>query len=302
MGLDSRALALSLAATLLFGGLVTSGHAQVPGKQTKEPVYRVSNRVDSRPAAPPVARHPLDPALEIAYNGLKHIRRDIRDYTATMVKRERIDGKLGQQEYVFVKVRNRQAIPGQAPVPFSVYVKFLKPAAMKGRESIWVEGRNNGKLTAHDTGPIRGLVTVNLDPTHWLAMEGNRYPIYDIGFENLAVKLIEKGERDRQYGDVTVDFYKNAKINGRTCTLMKISHPVKKKPFDYHIVHIFIDDELQIPIRYASWSWPTTPGGKPVLEEEYTYLDVKLNVGLTEKDFDKSNKEYAFPSTVYAGL
>lgn len=34
---------------------------------------------------------------------------------------------------------------------------------------------------------------------------------------------------------------------------------------------------------------------KPVLEEEYTYMDVKLNVGLTDEDFDPDNKTYQFP-------
>ncbi|MFM7739362.1 MAG: DUF1571 domain-containing protein, partial [Planctomycetota bacterium] len=29
--------------------------------------------------------------------------------------------------------------------------------------------------------------------------------------------------------------------------------------------------------------------------EEYTYIEVKLNVGLTDKDFDPANEEYEFP-------
>ncbi|MFN9879806.1 MAG: DUF1571 domain-containing protein, partial [Planctomycetota bacterium] len=28
---------------------------------------------------------------------------------------------------------------------------------------------------------------------------------------------------------------------------------------------------------------------------EYTYLEVQVNVGLTDKDFDPANEEYAFP-------
>ena len=52
---------------------------------------------------------------------------------------------------------------------------------------------------------------------------------------------------------------------------------------------------MNVPIRYAAYSWPKDPGGKPVLEEEYTYLDVKLNVGLGEIDFDPDNPGYDFP-------
>ena len=79
------------------------------------------------------------------------------------------------------------------------------------------------------------------------------------------------------------------------CTLIEVRHPQPRPYFDFHIAHIFIDDELDIPIRYAAYSWPATAGGEPILEEEYTYLDVKVNVGLTELDFDADNPAYEFP-------
>ena len=67
----------------------------------------------------------------------------IQDYSATLVKRERIDGKLNDTEYMFVKVRHR---------PFSVYSYFLAPAKLKGQEVIYIEGANNGNMWAHTTG------------------------------------------------------------------------------------------------------------------------------------------------------
>ena len=45
----------------------------------------------------------------------------IEDYQCTMVKRERINGELGEHEYMFVKVRHK---------PFSVYTYFLAPALL----------------------------------------------------------------------------------------------------------------------------------------------------------------------------
>ena len=55
-----------------------------------------------------------------------------------------------------------------------------------------------------------------------------------------------------------------------------------------------MDDELQLPIRYASYDWPAAPGQEPPLLEEYTYLNMKVNVGLTDADFDRGNKDYGF--------
>jgi hypothetical protein len=117
-----------------------------------------------------------------------------------------------------------------------------------------------------------------------------------LGIENLVAKLIERGEQERAAGnqDCKVTFHENAKINGRTCTLLQIKHPEPSPDLEFHLAQIFIDDELQVPIRYAAYDFPLTPGGQPAVLEEYTYLDIKLNVGLTDKDFDHENADYNF--------
>jgi hypothetical protein len=92
-----------------------------------------------------------------------------------------------------------------------------------------------------------------------------------------------------------VKYYTDAKVNGRKCTVMEVIHPVRRAYFTYHIARIFIDDELQVPIRYAAYDFPATAGGAPRVIEEYTYLNIKLNVGLTDKDFDPQNKKYNYP-------
>ena len=242
------------------------------------------------PAATP---HPLDRALEIAYGGLENIQGNIKDYTATMVKRECVNGRVGEQEFMKIKVRNRKSGPNQENVPFSVYMKFLKPTA--GREVLYVENRNNGNLLVHEPGLLTGMKTFELPPDGALAMRGNRHPIYEAGIENLVKKLIEKAERDRQLGDCNVEYREGAKINGRDCLMIEVTHPVRKDVYEFHKAQVFIDEELQIPVRFASYDWPKAPGQEPLLIEEYTYTKVKLNVGLTNLDFDPSNKEYDFP-------
>lgn len=289
-----RLSGLLLCSLTLAAATTLSAEEQKP---LREPIFRVAKNIDDKAIpAQPRQSHPLDPALRIAYEGLAHMRANVRDYEATMVKRERINGELSDTEFMYIKVRNRKTDEnGNMTVPLSVYIRFLKPKDKKGREVIWVENANNGKLVAHGTGPIEGLIRVNLDPNGWMAMKGNRYPVTEAGVQNLVEKLIEKGERDRQRGECEVDFYKNAKINERSCTLIQVTHPVPRPYFDFHVARIFIDDELQVPVRYAAWVWPTTAGGKPVLEEEYTYMNVKVNIGLTDADFDPNNPNYEYP-------
>jgi Protein of unknown function (DUF1571) len=282
-----------ISAAALTSGAILLGRttlAQQPG--TTEPVYRISKNDAGRSET---AAHALDPALQIARDCLKHIRENVMDYTAILIKKERIGNTLGDYEYMSAKVRNRKVHDGQIKQPFSVYLGFLKPATVKGREVIYVENRDNGQLTAHEGG-FRGrlLPTMKLDPNGMLAMQGQRYPITELGVENLVIKLIEKGERDKHQEECNVEFRRGAKVGGRQCTVLIVTHPVSRPHFDFHVAEVFIDDELQMPVRYAAYTWPTTEGGQRELLEEYTYQNVQVNVGLTDADFDSANKKYNF--------
>jgi len=278
--------------------LVSWAMAQQTGPTTPQdqpqaqPPYKVaerSNPVGSQPAVHGGAgqpnEHPLMPALRWAQEGKREIEK-LKDYSAVMVKRERIDGKVGNYEYMFVKIRQK---------PLSVYMTFLDPPAAKGQEVIYIAGQNDGKMWAHPAGLRNKIIgTVSLDPTGPIAMKGNLYPITEIGLLNLVTRLLEVGERDSQYGECEVKFLPGAKINGRSCTCIQVMHPVPRRNFLFHLARIFVDDELSVPIRYEAYSWPREPGGDPELLEEYTYLNLKLNNGFTDADFDIRNPSYAF--------
>jgi hypothetical protein len=280
-------------------------------KKTTEPVFRVSKldeaenttlaeeifqpgAIERAGATSAEGKHPLDKAIEMAHASLANMQSEVNDYTAILVKREQINGVVGEPGYMHLKVRcPRQSEKG--PAPFSIYMKFLKPREAAGRECIWVNGQNESKIVAHESGGLIGRRRFHLEPTGWLAMRDNRYPIYDAGLENLIIKLIEKAERDKSAGYCNVDYREGAEINGRSCSIIELRHDEKKEPYEFHKAQVFIDDELQLPIRYAAYDWPETPGGPPKLLEEYTYVNVKLNVGLTAADFSADNPDYDFP-------
>lgn len=276
-----------------FGSALVASTVIAQDNKT-EPVFRTAKNEVQIPTTE-LAGHPLDPALQIARKSLVHIQSTIADYNAVVIKRERINGTLGDHEFMFAKVRNRKVENGSVRTPFSVYMNFLKPSTVKGREVIYVEGQNSNNIVAHEGGMKgRFLPTMNLDPNGMLAMQGQRYPITDFGIENLVLKLIEKGERDRQQGECEVKFLQGAKVDDNPCTVLVVTHPVARAHFDFHVAEIFIDDKLNIPVRYCAYSWPTQEGGEKELLEEYTYRNIKLNVGLSDSDFDPKNKTYNF--------
>lgn len=286
---------------LAGGALATAPLMADEAAGLREPVHRVAKAENLGAAA--AGGHPLDPAFKIANDALLLVQRDIADYTATIVKRERVKGGLGNHEYMFAKIRNRKKDGEQIVTPLSVYLRFLKPEDVKDREVVWVEGQNNNKLRAHEGGlQGRFLPSVWLPPDGALAMRGNLHPIWDVGIENLVVKLLEKGQAVRQLGagNCEVTFTPDAKIkaskdNERICTVLNVCHPQQLPGYEFYLAQIFIDDEFQVPIRYVAYHWPVNPKDTtgPVIEE-YTYLNLKLNVGLTDADFDSENPNYNF--------
>jgi len=288
------------------GFVATVANAESPAQprdrnQLPRPVYKVAQKLADAsaaqvPAAEPVAndgqtpaaaptQHPLEPALAIAYSSMQTIKSNIKDYSCTMVKRERIGGKLNENEFMFLKIRHQ---------PFSVYMYFLAPASLKGQEAIYVVGKNEGKLVGHGVGVKKLIGTVYLEPTSALAMNNQRYPITEIGFENLTRRLIQVAEEDKKYGECDVKFFAGAKINGRNSNCIQVTHPVARKNFRFHVARVFVDSDMNVPVRYEAYEWPSTPGGQPVLLEEYTYLTIKVNNGYTDADFDENNKAYGF--------
>ena len=116
----------------------------------------------------------------------------------------------------------------------------------------------------------------------------------EIGLENLMVKLIERGTRAAQYPDVTCEFRNNARVKDRVCTVLEVTQPQRRPDAEFHQAQIFIDDAFNLPIRYIAYDWPRTPNAPLKVVEEYNYMNLKLNVGLTDKDFDPENPKYKF--------
>jgi hypothetical protein len=209
----------------------------------------------------------------------------IQDYSCLFVQRERIDGALGPYKSLRLKVRHQ---------PFSVYVHFDAPQDVRGQEVIYVAGRNNGNLLAHGVGLKALAGTVSLDPRGAIAMQASRHPITEVGLANVArrmVRVLESDARDPRY---EVKYFPGTKVHGRSCTCMQFSHPEPGPGIPYHVGRVYVDDELNAPVRSETYLWPDRQGGQPVLIQEYTYLNLRFNNGFTDRDFDVNNPQYGF--------
>ncbi len=237
----------------------------------------------ARPAANSATTESIEKAFKLlaeCQSRLSHV----SDYTCTFIKRERINGKLYAPHSMHLKVRNQ---------PMSVYLKFIKPYA--GREAIYIAGRHNGKVVAHDVG-IGKLVagTLLLDPKGSRAMEDNRHPITEAGLANMLNLLEKHWKVELKPEDTKVTILERTHVGERACTMIETFHATKIKGLQFAKVRVFIDHELGLPIRFEAYDWGRDPGVEGQLVEEYNYVNLKLNVGLTEADFDPNNGNYAY--------
>ncbi|MDA0835059.1 MAG: DUF1571 domain-containing protein [Planctomycetota bacterium] len=238
-----------------------------------------SNGLNSRKPIDPA--HPMHQALAHAYT-VKKTLQEIQDYEASFSKRVNIKGKL-IAETMHLKVREK---------PFSVYLKYRKPH--QGREVLYINGQNGNKLLAHETG-FKGLAgTIQLDPNSQMAMEGNAYPITEIGLSKLIHQVTDDWESLLNDGDCQVKFYREAKLGETPCLALEVKSHTAVEGIRYHLWRLYCDKRANIPLHIELYGFPRRQGEQPPLLEEYTYSQVRLNVGLTDHDFSTKNAAYRF--------
>lgn len=232
--------------------------------------------------AQPSDEHPLAPAIRIAQLSLEALE-PITDYQATLSRREMVRGEL-IAETMQLKFREQ---------PFSVYLLF--GGANAGREVLYVEGKNNNLLLAHEGSGFKSFFgTISLAPDSPEVTRQSRHTITEIGLRNMLRVITARWEEESKYGECEVRYYHNARVNDRECLAIECTHPRARKQFKFHITRLYIDRETSLPVRVENWGFPRQNGGTPPLIEEYTYSNLQTNVGLTDADFDRNNPSYKF--------
>lgn len=226
--------------------------------------------------------HPLKAAIKLAQEA-HEATGEFKDYRAVFTKKEMVKGRMYASQ---MQLKLRQE-------PFSVYLRFVNPEHA-GREVLFVEGRNENQMLAHETG-LKALVgTVALDPQGEMALAEARYPVTRIGIQNLAKGVAAQWERESEFGECEVKYYPEAKLGEQAVIVIESSHPTPRRQFRFALTRLWLDKETRLPVRVQQYEFPSAPGGQPVLVEEYTYTEIEPNVRLTDADFDRHNPAYQF--------
>jgi hypothetical protein len=269
----------------------TAPHPVASRSSTDPASSRVASAAN-RSISDPSGTRPNDPAaatdsIHLAKRAIADCQerfRQVHDYTCTFVKREQVDGRLTSPHVMVMKARTS---------PHSFYFKFQQPN--RGREAIFVHGRHDGRIVAHDVGLGKLLAgTMYLDPRGSMAMEENRHPVTEAGLGVLIDTVARRWADELTPGESIVTIHPDARMGNHPCTLIETIHPKPGPQFLFHKVKLYVDNRHSLPIRFEAYDWPKHTGGTPELVEEYSYLDLKINVGLRDHDFDPSNAQYSY--------
>ena len=238
--------------------------------------------------------------LNRAVESRDYMASNLQDYTATFVKQEADEnGKLGEESVIELKVQSKFRNESN-DAPMRVYLKFIAPESVKGREIIWGEDLYDGQMAVHETGLILGWKTLWLDPNGMIAMQGQKHPISEIGLKRLVEKLVSRGEANRDDPHLTVQIQKDFEFQGLPAERIQVrrAKPNPDDEDDFALAEITVDSGRQLIVQYRSFGWPrsgTASDETLPLLESYTYKNVETNVGLTDEDFDVKNADYNFP-------
>jgi hypothetical protein len=205
----------------------------------------------------------------------------IADFVAVSHRTEYKGGQLPEQ-IVLLKWRRN---------PRSVYLRWLA-GPKTGQEVLWVDGRNDGKLQAHRaTFPT---LTVSLDPNGWLAMQETRNPIRATGLDYIMSMVANDVARTRATPSAryTVRGLGVRRVYDADSACFEAEVDRRTLPSAYALkTMLCLRTDLHVPNRVQIWD---EEDGALRLIGDYGYEQMKLNVGLTDRDFDASNPEYTF--------
>ena len=292
--MSRRVLRTGLACLLAFGraaGGLESLHAQQGGAVADVSASAIPAET-FRPAVAgprPVSAHPLSAVLKFAREERAYLQQTVRGFACRVTKRERIAGELQDYYFIDMRVREHVSAGGHVAQPLSVLLEFLGPSEVEGRRALFVAGENDNKLLVRKGGRRFGYLVVDIDPFGPSVKRESLMPITEIGFSQLLDRTIRTLQQDvaadPSGGNTIVEHITTAKINGRPCQMLRITHPLRRDGLQFFSASMSIDSELHVPVRFDVYDWPAAPGQQPPLMAEFTYTNVTLNANLDDALF-----------------
>lgn len=198
--------------------------------------------------------------------------REVSCYRATLIKQERIKGRLGAEEEIEVHFRER---------PFSVLMEWKRGHKL-ARKTMYVDGAHENQIVVQLAGwrALVGQVTVPVDDED--AKATSRYPINEFGMAVGTRRALAAWRQARERGDLRAALQGTSQVpelGGRECWVVHSTHAPGRDPEGVVDTTYFIDTETWLQ------TGTVLRDDKGQLVGRYHFRAVEINPAFDDKTF-----------------
>jgi outer membrane lipoprotein-sorting protein len=171
--------------------------------------------------------------------------------------------------------------------PFDVYLSWNEQQGHV-REALLRQGWNDGRVRVR--AAFFGLPLIgDLEPEGYLARRGYHYALTEFGLNRLIERLQGQLLHEWLQEELEVHFRGVQEYEGRPCYAIEFSFlHAQEQAFVNSRVVTFWDVSQRVLVKYEAFDWNNQ------LTERHAFRQLRLNVALTDADFDSANPTYGF--------
>jgi hypothetical protein len=227
-----------------------------------------------------------DPLAALIEARIQHLE-EVVDYECLLVKQELLTSGMSKEQEIKVKFRH---------MPYSVLMEWQRNPGLAVRV-LYVKGRwtdataenpEDRELALAQPGVIARIFLKSLkQPIHGkLAKKASRRFVDEFGFQKTLDRLIDICELGRSRGELKLEFGGDSRFDDRPVWVIRRSLPYTGEGGLYpdRTAEILVDKDYRVPV--AVYCYSDEKAQSKNLIAKYEYRNVRMRVGLTEKDFE----------------
>jgi hypothetical protein len=183
---------LAVSALGLYG--LSQGYFDTPVTHEPPPVSPTIDTSEDLPSQDRLEAQAKTDPCGFLRDCLLRYRKEVQGYQATLEKQERLNGKLGPIETLYVAFREQ---------PFSVLLAWKSPPAGMADKVLYVEGENGGKALAR--GKLLHFVH-HRDPYGSDAKDTSRVFLPEFGIAKGTERTFDAWDKAREHGTLKVEY------------------------------------------------------------------------------------------------
>jgi hypothetical protein len=215
---------------------------------------------------------------------LEEYGRTSRNFRCTFIKQERINGKVGPEQEIAVKFREK---------PYCVAMAWTRNAPL-GDRVLYVEGKWDSMMLVRPSNAFaRALApTVKRQPDGEEAMATTLRPANQFGFDRGIRSLIDIYTQAKKAGDLReevlpVDYEMS---DGRKAIVL-VRHLPEGKGYPAYETKIYIDKATFLPVMIEGFT------SRNEFICRYLYKDIDFKANLTDQDFLPERNDLKTPAS-----